>query len=144
MKLNSTFVIIGAILIILGILIAVVPQFTNCGSDGKQLELANGKTTPMKCFWSGRSEMIPGIILLATGIMFILSRKKETTLFLSIIGLIASIFVLLMPLYFIGICSTPTMICNTVMKPVVIILAALAILDLIAGLVFSVRGKDEA
>jgi hypothetical protein len=143
MKRNSIY-IIGGILIIIGILMAILPQFTNCGFGGNELPLANGKTTPMKCFFSGRAEIISGVILLAVGIMFLLSRRKETLMFLSILGLIASIFALLMPFYIIGICPTPTMVCETLMKPIIIILAAVSILDLIAGLVLAVKGSGDA
>ncbi len=143
MKRNSIY-IIGAVLIIIGILIAILPQLTNCGSAGQEVELANGKTTPMKCFFSGRTEIISGVILLAVGIMYLLSRRKETMIFLSIVGLIASIFALVMPFYVIGICPTPTMVCETLMKPIIIILAALCILDLIAGLVLATKTKGEA
>jgi hypothetical protein len=142
MKLNTPIVVVAAILILMGILIAIVPQFTNCGSEGKEIALPNGKTVPMKCFWTGRSELIPGIILLALGVMMLIARHRESRLLLSIAALVAGIFVILMPTFIIGTCATPTMVCNTLMKPIVLVLGALAILASIGGLVLSIKEKE--
>jgi len=39
---------------------AIVPQFTDCASQGKAITLANGKTVEMKCHWTARAEIAVG------------------------------------------------------------------------------------
>ena len=49
-----------SILIILALVVAIVPQFTDCQSQGRAIELPNGKTIPMKCHWTARGRAGPG------------------------------------------------------------------------------------
>jgi uncharacterized membrane protein HdeD (DUF308 family) len=142
MKNQMPSVIIGAILIVLALLIIIVPQFTSCQSQGKQITLQNGTNIPMKCYWTGQSELVAGAMLLIVGIMMIVGKRKETQLLLSILAIFLGIAIILLPSFLIGVCSGP-MLCNTVMKAALIPLGALAILDSIVGLVLAIKTKEE-
>lgn len=135
-------VIIGSILIVLALLIVIVPQFTSCQSQGKEITLQNGKTIPMKCYWTGQSEILLGTILLLTGIMLIFVKRRETRIALSIIGVALGIATILIPAYVIGVCAT-LMICNTVMKPVLISAGIVVTLVSLIGLFITVKAKEE-
>ena len=49
--------VIGGLLIALALLVAIVPMFTDCASQGRSLTLANGREIPMKCHWTGLAEL---------------------------------------------------------------------------------------
>lgn len=55
--------VIGALLMGLAVLIAVVPAFHNCQHDGKALALASGMTVPMRCFWTAMAAIATAVPL---------------------------------------------------------------------------------
>ncbi len=63
-------------LIVLALLIGVIPQFTDCQSQGKAIQLPNGKTLPMKCHWTARAEIAVAIPLLVSGRLLISGRHR--------------------------------------------------------------------
>jgi len=136
-------VVVGAIFIVLALLLAIIPQFSDCQSQGKALALPDGKTVAMKCHWTGQAEAVLAVILLVIGILLIISRNKETQKYLAIVGIVLGILAILLPTFIIGVCATPTMICNTVMKVALLILGPLVILDGIAGLILAVKSNNE-
>ncbi len=132
---------LGITLIILALAIAIIPAFTDCQSQGKSIALANGKTIPMKCHWTGVAEMTTGIPLLAVGAMMIASRRRRYLQSLGVLGTILGIIAILLPNTLIGVCSS-TMPCNTIMQPSLTILGSLAIVTSLGGLALSLREKE--
>ena len=63
--------IFGIALIVIALAMAVVPNFTDCQSQGLEIALPNGKTVPMKCHWTGQAEMALGAPILAVGAMML-------------------------------------------------------------------------
>ena len=59
--------IMGGISIVLALVIGILPVFTDCLSQGRSLELANGKTVPMKCHWTGIAEIGVAVPLASGG-----------------------------------------------------------------------------
>ena len=138
------FKILGVIIIILALIVMLVPQFTNCSAEGRTLILQNGKTVPMKCTWSARAELALGIPLLALGVLMLLSRRKETVRYLSVLGVILGVLVILIPTSIIGVCAGVDMDCHAILKPTMIVSGILIILVSLAALVLNERKADSA
>ena len=129
---------LGVAIIVLALAIAIIPQFTNCEAQGRQLTLANGTTTPMKCTWTARAEIATGVPLLAVGSMMLFIRKRESLGYLGGLGMILGVFAMLLPTSLIGVCSGP-MVCHTVMKPSLLTLGSLVIAASLTGVMLSLR-----
>jgi hypothetical protein len=114
--------VIGILLVILALVVGVVPQFTDCQSQGRALTLENGKTVAMKCHWTGEAELALAIPMLAVGIMMIFyAKRKDAIRVLAILGIVMGILVILIPTVLIGVCALPDMLCNSLMKPILIL-----------------------
>jgi hypothetical protein len=133
--------VIGTLLIILALVAAVVPQFTDCESQGKAIALPNGKTVSMKCHWTAEASTATAVPLALMGGLVIFSKRKETLRALSILGLAFGAFLILLPTALIGVCASPEMICNAVMKPTLILSGILTMVLSAAILVLAGRGE---
>jgi hypothetical protein len=132
---------LGITLVILALAIAIIPTFTDCQSQGKSITLANGKTIPMKCHWTGVAEIATAVPLIGVGVMMIPSRRKSNLMSLGIMGSLLGIMAVLLPNKLIGVCSS-SMVCNTVMQPSLTALGALAIVGGLGAVVLSRRLKE--
>jgi hypothetical protein len=140
--LKGVALIIGIAIMVFAVGIAVIPQFTSCGSQGKAIQISADKTVPMKCTWTGQGELALSLPVFAVGAMMAASRRKESIRNLSILGIILGVAVLLTSTMFIGVCATPGMLCNSVMLPSLILLGSLVILGSLIGLIASIKGKE--
>lgn len=118
---------IGGISIVMALVMGILPAFTDCQSQGRSLELANGKTVAMKCHWTGIASIAVAVPLGLVGISEILSKRKETSNVLSILGVTLGAFAILLPTSLIGVCANPDMLCNMIMKPALILTGSIAI-----------------
>jgi hypothetical protein len=134
--------IVASLLIVLALVVGIVPQFTDCASDGRMLTLADGRTIPMKCHWTAKGELALAVPLLATGSVMAASRRKETWRSLSLIGTVLGVLIILLPTSLIGVCGNPDMICNSVMKPVLILAGSVVTAVGLIGLVASFVRRD--
>ncbi len=133
---------LGVALIVMALAIAIVPAFTDCQSQGKALTLANGRTVPMKCHWTGVAEIATGVPLMAVGAMMTFTRRKRNLLGLGVMGSILGIFAILLPTQMIGVCTSMTGLCNTVMKPTLVTLGSLAIVGSLGVMVIARKASD--
>jgi hypothetical protein len=136
--------VIGIVLIVLALVAAIVPQFTDCQSQGKELTLANGKVVAMKCHWTAEAALAPGAPLILVGGLLFFSKKKETRTALAILGIALGALLILLPTVLIGVCAMPEMICNAVMRPTLILTGTLAIVVSIIGLIMNLRSAEPA
>ena len=131
----------GITILVMALIIAIVPQFTTCESQGKAITLANGTTVPMKCKWTAQAELGTSVPLFAVGALMTTSRRKESRLSLSLLGIILGVIVMLIPTYLIGVCQT-LMVCHTIMKPVLLTAGGVVTGASLAGLWISRRAEQ--
>jgi hypothetical protein len=132
----------GLTILIMALIIAIVPQFTTCESQGKAITLANGNSVPMKCKWTAQAELGTSAPLFAVGALMTSSRRKESRKSLSVLGIILGVIVMLIPAYLIGVCQT-LMVCHTIMKPVLLTAGGVVAGVSLAGLWISRRAEQS-
>jgi hypothetical protein len=119
--------IAGIAFILLALVIGIVPQFTDCQSQGRAIELANGKTVAMKCHWTATAEIATAGPLLVMGLLFLRNQRRESVRNLAVLGAVTGAFTFLLPTYLIGVCMNNDMLCNMIMKPLLILSGILVI-----------------
>jgi hypothetical protein len=144
--------VLAVLIIILGLVIIIVPQLTNCEYGKDHPATLNMKTSDagvveyasmggmdagaaeasvpyrmMKCFWSARAEIIAGVPLVALGILLLFARRKETIRVIGILTTILGVLTLLIPTTVVGTCVNPEMVCNTEMKPTLLIAGGITV-----------------
>jgi hypothetical protein len=135
--------VLGAAIIVLALVLAIVPQFTNCDANGHVIKVTAPapatetgsvgsaakvmKVIRMKCLWTARAGIAVAIPLAAAGALLLFSRRKETRRALGITTTALGVCTVLLPMTLIGTCVTPTMPCNTEMKPTMLAVGGLTI-----------------
>jgi hypothetical protein len=135
---------VAVLMILLSVLIGVIPMYTDCESHGRALTLADGRQVPMKCHWTAQAESAVAVPLFATGALLTTSKKKESMRNLGILGAILGVFVILLPTALIGVCANPEMVCNSVMKPTLILTGSLVIALSLFGVIKSFKPEVES
>ena len=132
---------LGITLAVLGLALAIVPNFTDCASHGAYMTVM-GKQIPMVCHWSARSEIAMGIPLVFAGVMMTFTRNKSGFFSMSILGVVLGALAITLPTSIIGTCGGPTMTCNTLMKPAITALGSLTIVGSLGALVLSRKANS--
>jgi hypothetical protein len=117
---------LGILMLVLALVVGIVPVLTDCLAHGRQLETVDGMSVPMKCHWTAIAEMAAAVPLGLAGIFTATSRRRETRTTVSLFGMAACAFVLLIPTVLIGVCANPMMPCNMVEKPLLLFCGILA------------------
>lgn len=137
--------IIASILVLLALVIGIVPQFADCAAQGRPpLQLQNGKTVPMKCAWTAQAEIAVAVPLGLTGLLLFFSKRKETQRALAILGMVLGVFAVLLPTYLIGVCASPDMLCNALMKPTLILCGTVAAVASLIALAMTLRNEPQS
>ncbi len=136
--------IIAIALIVLALILIVVPSFFTCASQGKAIQLSSGKNIPMKCLWTSRAEIGLGVLLLAVGVLFFVSRSLGSRRSLSILTVILGVLVVLFPTALIGVCMNPNMQCAAVMKPILLLIGIVIGVSGISGTALTFTRKPQA
>jgi hypothetical protein len=111
----------GILLIVLALVIAIVPVFTDCLANGRSLTTADGRSVPMKCHWTAIAEIGLAVPLALVGLFNLTSKRKETFSTLNVIGVALGALVVLFPTVLIGVCANAMMPCNMIEKPTLIL-----------------------
>jgi hypothetical protein len=127
---------IGAIIVVLALVIGIIPQFTDCLSQGSAIELPSGATIPMRCHWTRQAEVAVALPLGVVGVAMIASRRRHTRRALSIVTASLGLAAVLVPTYLIGVCASEEMICAMVMKPTLLLAGILTMAVGVVGLVY--------
>jgi len=103
-------IIYGSTVIILGLLIALGPQFLF------KVCTAHNGAFPL-CHWTARAELGMGMLIAALGICFIVFNDPKTQIGITIGILLSSIIVIGLPHALIGGCKASTMACRRIAFP---------------------------
>jgi hypothetical protein len=126
-------------IILLALVIAIVPAFTDCQSQGRSLTTQDGRSVPMRCHWTGLAEIGVAVPLGLTGLFNLRKQRKDTARFLSVFGAASGVLAILFPTALIGVCANPDMVCNMIMRPTLI---AAGVLAIAASIVLFVNARD--
>jgi len=105
-------IIFGAVVIVLGLLIALGPQFLF-------KVCAHGEDGYPHCHWSAQAEIGMGLLIAALGICMIVFTDRKTHLGLLIGIFLTGIIVLFIPHALIGGCGMMTMQCRKIAFPAI-------------------------
>jgi hypothetical protein len=117
----------GILLIVLALVIAIVPIFTDCLANGRMMTTAEGMKVPMKCHWTAIAEMGMAVPLALLGVFNFTSKRKETFRTLNIVGIALGVMVVLFPTVLIGVCANKMMPCNMIELPTLIMSGILGV-----------------
>jgi hypothetical protein len=85
-------------------------------------------TIPMPCGWTARAEIGLGALLIVAGVLLLVAKSSETKRIIGIFGVAIGILTILFPTYITKMCAIASHPCNTVAKPVLVILGLAAII----------------
>ena len=129
--------VLGIVMVLLALVLAIAPAFTDCESHGKMLTTADGRSVSMKCHWTGVAEVAAAVPLGIAGIYSLRRNRKETGRLAAIIGLAGGVMAILLPTVLIGTCANPAMVCNLLMRPVLLSAGILAVVSSAATFVIA-------
>jgi hypothetical protein len=161
--------VLALLIVIMGLVIVIVPQFTNCeygaahpatinmqSSTTGAVEYASmgGMSTStgesagvpyrmMKCFWSARAEIIAGVPLIALGILLFFARRKETIRVIGILTVLLGVLTVIIPAQLVGTCANSAMVCNTEMKPALLVAGGITVALGVAVLVLGEMRRPQ-
>jgi hypothetical protein len=118
---------LGVLIILSALVIGILPVFTDCQSQGRELTLQNGTNVPMKCHWMGIAEIAIAVPLALAGGWNVVTKQKDNQRLLAIFGMLLGAFAILFPTALIGVCANPSMLCNMIMRPGLILSGIVAI-----------------
>jgi hypothetical protein len=159
--------VLAMLIVIAGLVTATAPQYTNCEAQGgtmptattvgagvalssittmasMQTSLAATIVPKMKCLWSARGALAVGVSLAVAGALLFFARRKETRRALGIVGALLGLSAILLPTTLIGTCASDGAVCNTTMKPIMLVAGGLAVAASVIILVVNELKRDEA
>ena len=158
--------VLAILIVIAGLVIAIAPQYTNCEAQSGTMPAATtagaglaatpvttmaSMNTPvaativpkMKCLWSARGALAVGVSLAVAGALLFFARRKETRRALAIVSVLLGLSAILLPTTLIGTCASAAAVCNTTMKPIMLIAGGLAVAASVLVLVVNELKRDE-
>lgn len=134
---------IAAIMIVcVALFTGIAPQFADCQSQGKAIQLPNGAQVPMRCHWTARAEIALSVPLLLCGVSMLLTRRKDLWRPQALMTVVLGVFIILLPTVLIGVCARPDMVCRALMKPALILAGGLTVALGVLGFVLA-RQQEE-
>ena len=103
---------------------------------------AAGMVAKMKCYWSAHAEIVAGVPLIVIGVLLFFARRKETTRALGALTVALGVLTMLIPTTLIGTCLNDQMVCNTEMKPTLLIAGGITVALGVAVLVLGEMRRE--
>lgn len=104
-----------------------------CADAGHFMTTAKGMQVHMGCTWTERAVMGVGGLVAFMGLVMLFAREAVRGLSMAIAG--AGLLMILIPVWLIPTCASPTMVCNLSLKPGSLLLGGIVLLmGLIASL----------
>jgi ATP/ADP translocase len=98
----------------------------------------------MKCHWSGVAELALAAPLLFVGLAMFVSKRKETRRVLAMLGVVIGAVVVAVPTVLIGVCGNADMVCNSLMRPIVVLAGILIMVISAASWALAERATEGA
>jgi hypothetical protein len=136
--------IIAVLIVVSALLIGAIPLFTDCESQGRAIKLPDGRLIPMKCHWTGQAELALALPIAAVGGLLIFSRRRESRRNLGVLGIVLGAAAILVPVTLIGVCASSDMLCNSVMRPALILLGTLVVAFSLANAAWPGQRMEQA
>jgi hypothetical protein len=108
-------------MILTALVVGIAPLFLDCQSQSRSLTTNAGASVPMKCHWTAIAEIAMAVPIAGIGILNLVNKRRESRRSLGLMAMILGAFVILLPTVLIGVCANPMMICNMVMRPLLIL-----------------------
>ncbi len=134
--------IFGIILLILGVVLALMPQIILPACD-KGIELANGSTVPMKCHWTGIFCTILGAFVTLSGILALILRNAQTQRVLGVFSILFAVTAILTATCIVGVCKNAIMPCRMGTLPGILVISVLIIAVSILQIIANRPSKKE-
>jgi hypothetical protein len=160
--------VLAILIIIMGLVIVIVPQFTNCeygavhpatinmqsavagaveyastGGMSTSGESAGVPYRMMKCFWSARAEIVAGVPLVVLGVLLFFARRKETIRVIGILTVLLGVLTVIIPAQLVGTCANTAMVCNREMKPTLFVAGGITVALGVAVLVLGEMRRPQ-
>ena len=121
---------IGALLVLLGIIVALTSWFIFpvCEMHGLFVESKTGMKFPMPCGYTARAETGIGALIVVTGGLLIARRTPETRQAAGVFSVATGVLVILYPTFLIGMCKLADHPCRQLTLPALEILGIIIIL----------------
>lgn len=120
---NSTIIATGGVVVVLGALVWATPKYLLpvCEYFGVRMNLMNGASEPMHCYYTARASLIMGLLIAIIGVALMIAKPGALRA-LSLVLAGAGAIVVLIPTVIFPICQNPDMHCNQGAKPMLIVL----------------------
>jgi hypothetical protein len=121
---------IGALLVLLGIIVILVPWiiFPVCEMGGLYVQAVSGMQYPMPCGWTARAETGVGTLIVVAGGLLIARNTPETRQAVGVFVIALGALVILFPTVLIGMCKLASHPCRTTTLPALELLGVIVII----------------
>ena len=130
MDTNTRIRVIGALLVLLGIMVILVPWviFPVCEMTGLYVETTTGMKFPMPCGWSARADSGLGALIAVAGGLLMARNTRDTRQAVGVFSIALGALVILFPTVLIGMCKVATHPCRMTTLPALEILGVAVII----------------
>jgi drug/metabolite transporter (DMT)-like permease len=121
---------IGALLVLLGVIIALTSWFIFpvCEMHGLFVETKAGMKLPMPCGYTARAETGIGALIVVAGSLLIVRSTRETRQAVGVFTIATGVLVILFPTVLIGMCKLADHPCRMLTLPALEILGVIVVI----------------